>query len=382
MEQMTLDLGQVKEEIRQELKKAANSFIFIGYRLRQILDSGAYAQEGYEDIYAFAKKEFGMGQSAVSRFMAINEKYSAGGYGPTLLPEYESFGSSKLSEMLTLNAEDTKMITTDMTVAQIREVKDFVRGENAMEGQQVFTGGFTRKDILEELFRKEPERLKFIRENTMTGKDLCEEVNPSGSRVFKYKTAMLVMHGPEQGVTLRIFGEPDPKKMTWDDLLGDIKELFSEEDVDALISANATSHISQGKESEPVKPERAGKQEEKEEEIPKSRTEEESVQQETGEAPEEEDKEESEREAEETSVEEVPEEEVEVVEKKYDPVSRGYKAALSADIRMLQKAAEVEDWKRVKEVAESIRWRAQALQDREDESFIDGTNERYEKGEE
>lgn len=49
MEQMELNLQQAKQEIREEMAKTAQSFIVIGYRLRQILDSGAYIQDGYND---------------------------------------------------------------------------------------------------------------------------------------------------------------------------------------------------------------------------------------------------------------------------------------------------------------------------------------------
>ena len=286
MEQITLDLGQVKEEIKEELKKAANSFILIGYRLRQILDSGAYRQDGYVDIYDFAKQEFGMGQSAVSRFMAINEKYSVGGYGPTLLPEYEEYGSSKLSEMLTLSGEDTKMISSDMPVAQIREVKSFVRQDGSMEGQQSFAAGSDWKALFEELFREIPEKLKYIWETVVEGKELCEILNPSGSRVFKYRTTMLVMHGPEQGVNIRVFGAA-PEKITWNDVLTEIETLFSEEDINKMISDHATSHISQDRDTTLAEPEseKEGQQEEKEEEISKnSHEKEEKGQQDAGEA--------------------------------------------------------------------------------------------------
>ena len=74
MEQLTLNISTVKQEIRERLNRAAQDFVFIGYRLRQINDTGAYAKEGYADIYAFAKAEFGLVVSSVSRFMAINKK--------------------------------------------------------------------------------------------------------------------------------------------------------------------------------------------------------------------------------------------------------------------------------------------------------------------
>ena len=381
MEQITLDLGQVKEEIKEELKKAANSFVFIGYRLRQILDSGAYRQDGYEDIYDFAKQEFGMGQSAVSRFMAINEKYSVGGYGPTLLPEYEAYGSSKLSEMLTLSGEDTKMISSDMPVSQIREVKSFVRQDGSMDGQQSFTAGADRKALYMELFKEIPEKLKYIWENVTEGKELCEILNPSGSRVFKYRTTMLVMHGTELGVNVRIFGSA-PEKITWQDVLSEIETLFSEEDINKMLSANATSHISRDREGTLAEPElkEEGQQEEKEEEISKnSHEKEEKRQQDTGEAPEESVQtpaEDPEPEKKEAAVEKIAPEDAEIVDqgiqkpsgthwekRKQEEVIQVHKRSIASNLDAIQRELEMENWERVQNLAESIRWAAREIRD-------------------
>ena len=379
MEQIALDLGQVKEEIKEELKKAANSFIFIGYRLRQILDSGAYRQDGYEDIYAFAKQEFGMGQSAVSRFMAINEKYSVGGYGPTLLPEYEVYGSSKLSEMLTLSGEDTKMISSDMPVSQIREVKSFVRQDGSMEGQQSFGTGSDRKALYEELFRDIPEKLAYVRENVTEGKELCEILNPSGSRVFKYRTTMLVMHGPQQGVNIRDFGKT-PETFSWEDVLLILKTLFSEADINKMISDHATSHISQDREVTLTEPEseKEGQQEEKEEEISKnSHEKEEKGQQDAGEALEESKQEPAEApEPEEmaAAVEKIAPEETKIVDqeekkgtnweqRKQEEVIQVHKRSIASNLDVIQKELEWENWERVQNLAESIRWAAREIRD-------------------
>ena len=379
MEQIALDLGQVKEEIKEELKKAANSFIFIGYRLRQILDSGAYRQDGYEDIYAFAKQEFGMGQSAVSRFMAINEKYSVGGYGPTLLPEYEVYGSSKLSEMLTLSGEDTKMISSDMPVSQIREVKSFVRQDGSMEGQQSFGTGSDRKALYEELFRDIPEKLAYVRENVTEGKELCEILNPSGSRVFKYRTTMLVMHGPQQGVNIRDFGKT-PETFSWEDVLLILKTLFSEADINKMISDHATSHISQDREVTLTEPEseKEGQQEEKEEDISKnSHEKEEKGQQDAGEALEESKQEPAEApEPEEmaAAVEKIAPEETKIVDqeekkgtnweqRKQEEVIQVHKRSIASNLDVIQKELEWENWERVQNLAESIRWAAREIRD-------------------
>ena len=126
--QITLtEWQQWKEDIRQKLSETAGNFVYIGYRLKQIRDSGMY--DGAQDIFEFAQNEYGLGKSSVSRFIAINEKYSEGGNSLNLKEEYRNFSSSKLSEMLTLTDNECQLITEKTTVKEIRELKNFVKEE-------------------------------------------------------------------------------------------------------------------------------------------------------------------------------------------------------------------------------------------------------------
>lgn len=128
MQQITIDEWMDwKEDIRRKLAETARNFVYIGYRLKQIRDSGMY--DGAEDIFEFAAKEYGLSKSTVSRFIAINEKFSEGGNSLELKEEYREMGSSKLAEMLALTDAECSMITKKTTVAQIRELKDFNRQE-------------------------------------------------------------------------------------------------------------------------------------------------------------------------------------------------------------------------------------------------------------
>ena len=114
-----------KEDIRKKLQETAGNFVHIGYRLKQIRDSGMY--DGCQDIFEFAQKEYGLSKSTVSRFIAINEKFSEGGNSLELREEFRNIGSSKLSEMLTLPDADCALITERTTVKEIRELKEFNR---------------------------------------------------------------------------------------------------------------------------------------------------------------------------------------------------------------------------------------------------------------
>ena len=124
--QMTLDDWMaLKGRLEMELKASAAGFVRIGYILRKIKDSEGYRNEGYDSLTEWAKDNYGLSASTVSRFMAINKKYSIDGYGEQLKLEYAEFGSAKLAEMLALPDADLEMVSPEMKKEDIREIKKF-----------------------------------------------------------------------------------------------------------------------------------------------------------------------------------------------------------------------------------------------------------------
>ena len=75
--QMTLtDWMEVKHRLKMELQGVKQSFVRIGYVLRKINDQKLYENDGYKSVAEFAKAEYGLEASTVSRFMSINREYS------------------------------------------------------------------------------------------------------------------------------------------------------------------------------------------------------------------------------------------------------------------------------------------------------------------
>lgn len=86
--QMTLDdWVQMKQKLSQELIGVKQSFVRIGYVLRQIDDQRLYENDGYKSITEFAKAEYGLEASTTSRFISINREYSIDGYSEHLRQE-------------------------------------------------------------------------------------------------------------------------------------------------------------------------------------------------------------------------------------------------------------------------------------------------------
>lgn len=130
--QMTLDdWTQMKQKLRQELIGVKQSFVRIGYALRQIDDQRLYENDGYKSIAEFAKAEYGLEASTTSRFMSINREYSIDGYSEHLRPEYTDLGRSQLEEMLKLPDSDRQMIQPEASREDIRELKRFNKTEPA-----------------------------------------------------------------------------------------------------------------------------------------------------------------------------------------------------------------------------------------------------------
>lgn len=232
MQQITIDEWMDwKEDIRRKLAETARNFVYIGYRLKQIRDSGMY--DGAEDIFEFAAKEYGLSKSTVSRFIAINEKFSEGGNSLELKEEYREMGSSKLAEMLALTDAECSMITKKTTVAQIRELKDFNRQEpEEEEGPEKVEGILhvwtpLQKCIME-YFRGKKEMLDAAMGYIAGGdyKQAAETISPNGSTTFKKGIIFLFMYDFETGVKYKKFGTNDVTLMSWSDFIMEICEIF------------------------------------------------------------------------------------------------------------------------------------------------------------
>lgn len=209
----------IKEDIKRRLNHLAESFVAIGYRLKQIRDTEAYRQDGYNTIYEFAEKELGLTKSPTSRFMAINDKYSIGGNSLELREEFIGLGKSRLSEMLTMDPEDYVLITNQTSIKDIREIK---RMEKAAEDNEVLTK-------FQELLRKEyasPDRRKELIEiaNAKCIDDIKAAVIPEGYRLMK--KGVLVIKFEDEKITVRTMGVSGVQELTWSEILNEYDQAF------------------------------------------------------------------------------------------------------------------------------------------------------------
>ena len=126
---LSTNYREAKEIIREKLKSMSRTFIAAGFYLRLIRDTEGYKEDGYKDIWEFAEDQYGIKRSTTSRWMAMNEKFSDGGNSPFLAEEFSGFGKSQLQEMLYLDDKQIEEATPQMTVKEIRELREPERAE-------------------------------------------------------------------------------------------------------------------------------------------------------------------------------------------------------------------------------------------------------------
>lgn len=237
--QITLDEWmQWKEDIRNKLAETAGNFVHIGYRLKQIRDSGMY--DGAADIFEFAEKEYGLGKSTVSRFIAINERYSEGGNSLELKEEFRNFSSSKLSEMLTLPDNEIQLITEKTTIREIRELKNFnaqtpeaadITGGNAQSiGKEPEKEWTPLENCLVSFFKTRKEILNGVMEHLEAEppeyKQAAEMMAPSGQASYRKGIVFLFLYDWNTGIRYKLMTEPEPVSMSWIELLNTVYHIF------------------------------------------------------------------------------------------------------------------------------------------------------------
>lgn len=85
----------------------------------------------------FARAEYGIDKTQVSRFISINDRFSEDGYSDHLLPSYKGFGYAKLTLMLQIPDEINEALPPTLSKAEIQDIKDEVDAESKVTDIEV-----------------------------------------------------------------------------------------------------------------------------------------------------------------------------------------------------------------------------------------------------
>lgn len=128
---------QFKQEFDREVRAHVQGYIRMGYLLRRATDTGIIRQSQYKSVAEFAWAEYHLKPDAVSKMMAVNERYSEGGYSERVAERYSGFGSSLLAEMLTLPEPVVNALPDTVTREVIRDVKREMKEEESITPMEV-----------------------------------------------------------------------------------------------------------------------------------------------------------------------------------------------------------------------------------------------------
>lgn len=244
--QLTIDdYMRYKNQLMQELNNLANGFICAGYYLKKIRDSEAYRNDGYENIYEFAKKEYGITRTVASRFMSINDRFSKGGYSLELMEQYKGLGSSRLTEMLTLDVADHEMVTNVTRIEDIRELKRFEK----QEPEAIATAYC---ELYWDFFREKEKEFNAVMQMENI-RDIAEIVNPSGNKTWKYRMLFMAMKEYDKGISIKDLLKPAPETITWEQFVEQCRSIFVYD-----YEAAGTPYEQNYRNSESKEPEKAG----------------------------------------------------------------------------------------------------------------------------
>lgn len=184
---------EYKRELLNELSSASESFVRIGYLLKVARDTNILDQTAYHDYLEFAKEEFGLDKTQVSRFIRINDRFSVGGNSTELIEEYKGYGTRKLGIMIQIPEEITEELSSTYTVADIETIKNEVIEEQKItpledyiekvENENNPSTKIANDDILTgtlyEIGKNYPETLK-----DLFDKDIKEALSPVADQMY------------------------------------------------------------------------------------------------------------------------------------------------------------------------------------------------------
>ena len=227
------------------VERVEEGFVQIGYYLKIARDTQVLQESGYKSVTDFAAAEYGLDKSAVSRFIAINDRFAEDGYSDRLKDQYRGMGRAKLSVMLLLPEEITEELTPDYSKSDIQKIKDEVEEEKkvtdleVMMEQQDFDTELLDNNLkramyqlghdIPELHRKiwnvwqiwngwqQTKRPELPRE-------IMDILAPAGEGMHSVRVAgigrlMITLHGADQDITLINVRSGEKEKYSWDDMI-------------------------------------------------------------------------------------------------------------------------------------------------------------------
>ena len=221
------------------VERVEEGFVQIGYYLKIARDTQVLQESGYKSVTDFAAAEYGLDKSAVSRFIAINDRFAEDGYSNRLKDQYRGMGRAKLSVMLLLPEEITEELTPDYSKSDIQKIKDEVEEEKKVTDLEVM---MEQQDFDTELLDNNLKRAMYqlghdipeLHRKIWNGwqqtkrpelpREIMDILAPAGEGMHSVRVAgigrlMITLHGADQDITLINVRSGEKEKYSWDDMM-------------------------------------------------------------------------------------------------------------------------------------------------------------------
>ncbi|MFW5632181.1 MAG: hypothetical protein ACOCMZ_03450 [Acetivibrio ethanolgignens] len=240
--------SQFKEALGTELRNQAEGFVRTGYLLKVARDTDILRESGYATVAEFAKAEYGLTKDIVSRYIAINDRFSEGGYSETLNARYQDYGVAKLAEMLTLPDSVLESMSPELTRREIQEMKRDVSEEEKITDLEVMLEGQQPQQkrlstllskALHQYGKENPEKYIMLHGvinntvyNTITPvvEGILDVMAPSGIAMERVRLQgigliMLSIKGADNNIEVLNVRSNQKEAYLWDDMISALEEL-------------------------------------------------------------------------------------------------------------------------------------------------------------
>ncbi len=227
------------------VERVEEGFVQIGYYLKIARDTQVLQESGYKSVTDFAAAEYGLDKSAVSRFIAINDRFAEDGYSDRLKDQYRGMGRAKLSVMLLLPEEITEELTPDYSKSDIQKIKDEVEEEKKVTDLEVM---MEQQDFDTELLDNNLKRAMYQLGHDIPElhrkiwnvwqiwngwqqtkwpelpREIMDILAPAGEGMHSVRVAgigrlMITLHGTDQDIALINVRSGEKEKYSWNDMI-------------------------------------------------------------------------------------------------------------------------------------------------------------------
>lgn len=188
--------SEYKAALDKQIKESAEGFVKIGYLLKLAKDTDILKDSQYSNVIEFAKAEYGIDKTMVSRFISINDRFSENGNSSVLRTTYQGFGYAKLAIMLQLPDTLNEELTPEYSKREIQTLKEEMDKEKTISDLEIYAEGKdSEKTELEQIVYKICEEnievyeriYKAVTHEQLTSNSVINIFAPAGDMIYSVR---------------------------------------------------------------------------------------------------------------------------------------------------------------------------------------------------